>query len=145
MPENPFLSPLTPAIIMDLRASISLRGSSDGTNDRLGVPFVLYIPSDDTFALHAYGSCQAMHQDPRVLAQMIRCERSEPGFIRRVLSANEPCDVATLGPDVRARYAATQAAERARLRQQAEETDEDRWRVRRASMIDPAKISLDDL
>lgn len=145
MPENPHLEPLTPAIIMDLRISLPTRGSADGTNDRLGVPFIIYIPSDDVFCLHAYGSGQAVHADPRVLAQMIRCERAEPGFIRRVLSPEEPCTIATLAPDARARYAATQAAERARLRQQAEDTDEARWAVRRASMIDPAKISLDDL
>lgn len=143
MPSNPHLSPLTPALIMDLRTSVAFRGSADGTNDRLGVPFLVYSPSEDAFVLHAYGSAQAMHQDPRVLGQMIRCERAEPGFIRRVLSAAEPCDVATLAPDERARYAATQSQERRRLAQQREEAEEATRRF--ASHLDPAKISLDDI
>lgn len=143
MTSNPHLLPLTPPLIMDLRTSISHRGSSDGTNDRMGVPFLVYSPSEDAFILHAYGSAQAMHADPRVLGQMIRCERAEAGFIRRVLSAQEPCDIATLSPDVRARYAATQAQERARLAQQR--TDAEDALKARSRAIDPAKISLDDI
>jgi hypothetical protein len=143
MTENPHLFPLTPAVVMDLRVSMSMRGSSDGTNDRIGVPFLVYSPSEDAFVLHAYGSPQAMHADPRVLAQVMRCERAEAGFIRRILSAQEPCDVATLSPDARARYAHTQAAEAARRRLLAQEAAE--TLSRRASHIDPAKLSLDDL
>ncbi len=143
MEPNPHLLPLTPAVVMDLRASISTRGSADGTGDRLGVPFLVYSPSEDAFVLHAYGSAQAMHRDANVLGQLIRCERAEAGFIRRVLSSQEPCDVATLAPDARARYAATQASEKRRLALQAEEADE--ALRRRARAIDVSKISLDDI
>jgi hypothetical protein len=118
-----------------------VRGSVDGTNDRLGVPFIVYVPSDDAFCLHAYGSPQALHSDPRVLAQMIRCERAERGFIRRVLSPAEPCDIATLSPDRRARYAAHQAQERDR--QRAARDLAESARVSLAKHIDPAKLDLD--
>jgi len=143
MEPNPHLSPLTPAVVMALRTSITTRGSSDGTNDRMGVPFIVYVPSDDAFVLHAYGSPQAMHRDPRVLGQMMRCERAEAGFIRRVLSAQEPCDIATLAPDARARYAATQAQERARIAQQRQEAEE--AQRARARVFDASRISLDDI
>jgi hypothetical protein len=140
---NPHLSPLTPALVMDLRGSVSTRGSADGTYDRVGVPFVVYSPSEDAFVLHAYGSAQAMHKDPRVLAQVMRCERAEAGFIRRILSALEPCDVATLEPDVRARHAQHRAQEAARQRQQAEDLRAAQLARRRVE--DPSKLSLNDL
>lgn len=141
MTPNPHLIPLTPAVVMDLRASISTRGSADGTNDRLGVPFIVYSPSEDAFILHAYGSAQALHRDPCILGQLIRCERAEAGFIRRILSAQEPCDVATLSPDARARYSAARADEAARLHRQTQDFAEaSRSRTR---AIDPARIDLD--
>lgn len=142
MTSNPNLAPLTPAIVMDLRVSISYRGSADGAG-HIGVPFMVYAPAEDAFVLHAYGSAQAMHSDPLVLAQVMRCERAEAGFIRRILSAQEPCDVATLAPDERARYAATQAHERRRLAQQ--HADASDALQRRARALDVSKISLDDI
>lgn len=141
MPDNPHLSPLDPPTVMDLRTSISTRGSADGTFDRMGVPFIVYVPSEDAFVLHAYGSAQCLHSDPRVLAQVMRCERAEPGFIKRILNPQEPCDVATLGPDLRARYAAQRASDVARQRQQAEDLRD--AQLARVRVIDPAKIDLD--
>lgn len=137
------LPALTPAMVMDLRGSCAMRTSDDSTGDRMGVPFIVYIPSDDAFSLHAYGSPQAVHKDVRVLAQVIRCERAEAGFIRRILSPQEPCDVATLGPDRRARYAHAQAAAVARRRQDTEDALDARHRF--YANLDVTKLSLDDI
>ena len=141
-PSNPHLQPLTPADIMLLRASVSTR-SADGTNGSVGVPFIVYIPSDDAFALHAYGACQCVHEDPRLLAQMLRCERAEKGFIARVLSPLEPCTVAGLSPDERARFARHQANVREQQRASREAAEE--AARRRANMIDPSCINLDNI
>lgn len=142
--SEPAFYALTPTDIMALRLTCrGLRSLGGGVN--MGAPYILYVPASETFCLHAYGSPQATSLDLNVLGAMLRAERAEPGFIRRVLGSEEPCDVATLDPAARARHAAQQAAERARQRLEADDNDEARWAARRASMMDPAKISLDDL
>lgn len=141
-PLNPFVPPLTPPDVMDLRASCaSLRGLGGGVN--MNVPFILYLPADDLYCLHAYGSPQAKSANPAVLAACLRAERAEPGFIRRILDPSEPCTVATLSPDARARYA-SRVAETAALQREAAETAREAA-YRRAHVIDPARISLDDI
>lgn len=142
------LPTLTPEIILTLRASVRHR-SSDGTNDRLGVPFMVAIPSEGTFSLHAYGTCVAVHADPRVLGALMLSERIEPGFIRWVLDSKDPPDLAGLNPLERARQRSALAAESARRRQaaldQADAEREARSRLRYTPQVAVADISLDDL
>jgi hypothetical protein len=134
---------LTPADIMDLRGSCPIRGSSDGTHDRLGVPFIVAIPSDGTFALHAYGSPQAIHADPRVLGACLLAERLEPGYIARILSTEDPATLAALSPAERQRQRAQRAEETARAAAYRREQDE--AASRRMSLIDASRVSLDDI
>lgn len=142
MTDNPFVPALTPADVMDLRSTCTtLRGIYPGP--MLPHPYILYLPADDLFCLCAYGSPQAKSANPAVLAACLRAERAEAGFIRRILSSEEPCDVATLAPDARARHASLVAQEAARRRQAAQEADDRRLRL--GSHLDPAKISLDDI
>lgn len=133
---------LTPAIVMDLRLSCpSLRNLGRGVN--MGVPYILWLPADEVFCLHAYGSPQAKHPDASILGLMLKNERAEPGFIRRVLSPAEPCDAASLNPHARALYIKRRAAERASA--EAYRAEQAAALLRRASLLDPAKLTLDDL
>ena len=133
---------LTPTTILDLRASCpSLRNLGGGIN--MGVPYILYLPAEDTFCLHAYGSPQAKHADPAVLAECLRQERAEPGFIRRILSTAEPCDIASLDPAARAKHAAQRAQEAARAA--AYRQEQDAAAKRRMSLLDASRLSLDDI
>ncbi len=142
MTDNPFVPALTPADVMDLRSTCTtLRGIYPGP--LLPHPYVIYLPADDLYCLCAYGSPQATSANPAVLAACMRAERSESGFIRRILSSDEPCDVATLAPDARARHAALVAQGLAQRRQAAAEAEERRRSF--ARVIDPAKLSLDDI
>jgi len=115
----------------------------------MGVPFILYLPADDAFCLHAYGAPQAVHKDPALLAELLRQERAEPGFIRRTLDAAEPPDLATLDPAARLRQRSALAAESARQRQAALDDAEARReaasRLRYAPTVPITDISLDDL
>lgn len=136
------IPPLTPADIMDLRASITYRGSSDSTNP-LSVPFIVYGAPDGVFYLHAYGGCQCASSDPRVLGAMLAGERAEPGYIRRVLSPLTDCDTASLVPDDRVARERHRAALAATARQaEAERAEAVR---RRAHAIDVSKLDLEDL
>ncbi len=132
---------LTATHIMDMRLSMPHRGSSDGS--RLGVPFMVYSPSEDAFILHNDGAVWALHRDPRVIAQMMACERAEPGFIRRVLSTAEPCDVASLSPDERAAHVAQARTEH--LKRLAYEQDQREAVARRAAALNPTPLTLDDI
>lgn len=140
MDDNPHIPALTPANVMDLRTSITWR-VNDGTIPE--VPHIIYAASEDGFILRAYGRPMCQHRDPALLAKLLRCERAEPGFIRRILDTREPCDVATLAPDARAHQAALRAQEAARSRQLADDA-RDR-QLARVRVIDPSRISLDDL
>jgi|SRR6185312_36390 len=133
---------LTPADIMSLRTSAAtLRNLGGGVN--LGSPYILYLPADDAFCLHAYGSPQAKHADPRVLGAMLAGERAEPGYIRRVLSPLTDCDTASLAPDDRAARERHRASEAARVR--AAEAERAEAARRRAHAIDVSKLDLEDL
>lgn len=139
---------LTIADVLDLRHNAhSLRHLGGGVN--LGVPYILLIPADDVFCLHAYGSPQTTHRDARVLAECLRQERAEPGFIRRMLDATDPPDLATLNPaeraDRRKQQLAFEASMRAaaQAREEAERTAASRLRYTPQKPV--SDLSLDDL
>lgn len=127
---------LTPAEIMDLRVSCrTLRNIGGGLN--AGFPYILYIPSDEVFCVCFNGSPQAKHFDPRVLGALLSGERAEPGYIKRILSANEPCDIAAASPRMRSTYHTTHA--------QREAEEAHAASLRRLAAFNPAAISLEDL
>ncbi len=139
---------LTVSDVLTLRLSAhSLRHTGGGMDP--GFPFILYLPADDAFCLNCYGAPQAVHKDPALLAELLRQERAEPGFIRRMLSAAEPPDLATLDPAARVRQRSALAAESARQRQAALDSTEARReaaaRLRYVPAVPLTDISLDDL
>lgn len=131
---------LTPADIMDLRASLTWR-VSDGTVPE--VPHIIYSASEDGFILRAYGRPMAQHCDPAVLAECLRQERAEPGFIRRILDPREDAFMASLDPASAVSAHARLAADASRARAYREE--QDAASVRRARQLNLTKIGLEDL
>ena len=140
---------LTPADVALLRASLKRPGPSDGTFGQGIPPHIIYRPPQGgqppAWALHAYGRLEALSASPEPLLAALEREATEPGFIARLVSsALDP--EATLLPTstLTARMAAAvreaEARERARIN-----GDDAAWRKRRAQLLDPAHISLDDL
>lgn len=131
---------LTPVDVMDLRGSIMWR-VSDGTISE--IPHLLYSASEDGFILRAYGRPMAQHRDPTVLAECLRQERAEPGFIRRILDPREDAFMAALDPASAAATRTRLAADASRAREYTE--SQSREAVRRASQLNLTKIGLEDL
>ncbi len=133
---------LTTEDVLTLRASCKgLRNLGGGVD--LGTPYILFLPADGVFCLHAYGSPQAKHASAALLGLMLQNERAEPGFIRRVLSAVEPPDLASLSPAAHRAETERRAAER--RKREAYEAEQAATAARRASALDVSKLTLDDL
>ena len=152
---------LTSADIVDLRGSVRWRL----TNATLGVPehvaFICYAREDPmsqnapgyspgAFALHAYGHRQAVSDRLEVLAACLRCEASEPGFIRRIMNLSEDPNLMVLSPDLLAAQRSRRAFEAKRLREYAAEQSREEAKAAeqaraKAKALDPAKTTLDDL
>ncbi len=132
---------LTTEDVLDLRCSVRHPRIPDGTHGSLPA-FLVWLPAERAWALHHYGYTMAVGR-LEVVAACARIERSETGFIRRIMDSAEPPDVASLAPDERAAYAArTREEERRRASYAAEVAA---TAQRRASMIDVSKIELGDL
>lgn len=134
---------LTAADIVELRSSLRTRPRS--LCGDIGAPYILYLPAERAYALHAYGFVQATSPRPDPLLACLRAERADPGFIGRCMSAQWDPTHACLDPDVaKDRHAAAQRlSAELRLRSQ----DEAAERRRRGSIIqpDPLAIDLDEL
>lgn len=135
---------LSPADIMALRTSVPARVRCLDTGlGSIAVPFILYLPADDAFALHSYGLMLATSKDPAPLAECLRQERAEPGFIRRILDPREDVIHAALDPAGRKRLDAQRALARHGERIAAEEADQ--AAERRTRQLNISAITLDDL
>ena len=117
---------LTPADVMDLRASIrwSLSDRSLGPPD---IPFICFAREDrmaqnapgyapDAFVIHTEGHIRALSPRIEVLAACLRCEWAEPGFMRRIMNSNEDCHLASLNPDEAAAERSRRAFEEKAMR-----------------------------
>lgn len=132
---------LTPEAVQRLRDSVRWRLHDH--REYPAAPFIQWSESEEGWTLHAYGHIQALSKDVDPLLACCRCERHEPGFIRRILDRNEDCTLASLAPDLA-------AAERARAyeeRRRAQDAIAAREATlsRRSAQIDVTKLSLDDL
>lgn len=124
---------MTPADLTLLRASMKdiLRHSKGGAN--LDVPYILCIPADGTFCLHAYGAPQAISSDLSLLGTLMLAERLEPGYTRRVLSSATDPETALLSTPQHADRLQTHTNATAAFAQ------------RKLFAYDTSKISLNDL
>jgi hypothetical protein len=133
---------LTPADIMDLRASLKWR-TSNGESPLY--PHIIYLPADEAFLLVVDGRRMAVSKDPEVLAACLRNERAEPGYVRRVLDSTDDVQLAALNPAEAAQERSRRNAEAAALRARQEEERATQMRLRNARSVDPATFTLDDL
>lgn len=99
---------LTPADIMDLRASIRWHLTDPLTS--FEAPFICYAREDrmaqnapgyhpDAFVIHTEGHIRAISPRIEVLAACLKCEWAEPGFMKRILNPAVDCHEASLTPD----------------------------------------------
>lgn len=149
-PNVPALLPrtgLTPADIMDLRLSVRSR-IPDMLTATSVVPCIRYNSVQDTYEVHLHG--QVLCHSPRgeVVLALLRGERFEPGFVRKVLDSGYTVEEVALDGDERERSrrnrAAVEASQRART-----QLEEDEARARRlrtpAPVSAPSDLDLDDL
>jgi hypothetical protein len=130
---------LTPADIMELRASVRWRLSDQGAGGptRAGdlissIPFICYAREDrmaqnapgydpEAFVLHTQGHMRAISKRIEMLGECLRQEFAQPGFMVRVMDERENCEVALLDPASAAVLASRRRFEEAATRAYAEE------------------------
>ena len=149
---------LTPADIMDLRASVRWHLNTVVAKD-VPVPFICYARtdrsamnapgySDEAFALYAEGHLWAVSTRIEILTACLRCEYAEPGFMRRVMDPREDCALASLSPDVANAERSRRAFEAKAIREQLDEREREKQRQREASAkrrdpnFDPKQFQL---
>ena len=111
-------------------------------------PCAIYIPADHSFALIHNGYLQTRCPRIEPLAALMQGERQEREYIHRILSAEEPCDLASLAPSDRDSALSRAAEERAK--RDLYTAAQTAAAVRRAAIIPPtaaeiAALDLDDL
>lgn len=131
---------LTPADVQTLRDSIAWRAVDHA--EYPAVPFIVWSASERGYILHAYRRPMALSVDPAPLLACLRCERHEPGFIRRIMDRSEPCDLASLSPDLAAVERAKAATEARRQAEGAQARAQQAARL--AAMQQPQRLDLDD-
>lgn len=116
---------------------------SDGTD--AGFPFITFILSDRTYALHSQGRTVAVSPSPDIISACLRNERIEPGYCRRILDPLTPPDVASLSPEARLAHARQNALSADQERRYAEEQEAIRRRRFTQTHVDVNAVTLDDL
>lgn len=139
-------TPLSAAVIMDLRVSVRSRVSDPAGEGQLS-PCVRYNASLDAYELHKGGAILCWTPDLAVVAALLRGERFEPGFIGKCL---DPAYLATeLALDADAREAErrrrAQMAEDARSRVASDQEALARRNALTHQKDAPDDLSLDDL
>lgn len=144
------MTELTPTLLMALR--ITNKGLP--LKDNEGAPSGPYItlalwPGEGEYVVHSQGYAVAKSTDSGIALALLRSERIEAGFCRRVLGSSEPIDEATQSPEARARLAAQRAsdAHAARMYKASQDEAAAEARRRRAQLrpADVASIGLDQL
>lgn len=140
---------LSPVDVADLRVSVKRPGPSDGTFGQGIPPHLIYRPAQGFdgpgWELHAYGRLQAVSADPRPLLAALEREASDPAFIVRLLNpALDPETAllprATLNERMREAIREAEARERSAI-----DADDAAWRKRRVQLMDPARVTLNDI
>ena len=140
---------LTEADLMTLRLRMNRSGGliSDGVSGVLAqAPWVTYILSEHAYALHSGGFTVAITPSDDLACYLLRNERIEPGYVRRILDPSLPVDVALQPPEERRAWQAARNAEAATARLQRQEA-EDAARRRRTQLkpLDASNLSIEDL
>jgi len=150
MPPEPYR--LTEADLMDLRARMARIGFiSDGVGGVLAqAPWITFILATREYALHSDGATVAVTDRDDIACALLRNERIEQGYCRRVLDPRTDVQTALQSPEARAELSRRRNEDEARRRfaERLEREAEDEARARRRNAmarVDPTTISLDDL
>jgi len=143
---------LTEHDLLTLRARMARIGFiSDGVTGVLSqAPWFTYILATHEYALHSDGATVAVTDRDDVACALLRNERIEQGYCRRILSPHTDVQEALKSPEARAELSRRRADEAARQRfaERLAREQEDEARTRRNNAlkrVDPTTISLDDL
>jgi len=152
MSQKPEPYTLTEVDLLTLRARMARIGFiSDGVTGVLAqAPWVTYILSTHEYALHSDGATVAVTDNDDVACALLRNERIEQGYCRRILDPRTDVQVALQSPEARAEWSRrrNEDAARQRFAERLEREAEDEARTRRNNAlkrVDPTTISLDDL
>lgn len=138
---------LTPADIMDLRASVRWRLTDPISN--AGVPFICYCREDnlarnapgydpEAFAIHTQGHLRAISHRLEVLGECLRQEWARPGFMIDIMDSRLDCTQALLDPASQEALRSRQAWEAKAAREYAAEEARRVSASRRATPKPPA-------
>lgn len=140
---------LSEADLMTLRVRMNRSGGliSDGVTGVLAqAPWVTYILSEHAYALHSGGFTVAITPSDDLACYLLRNERIEPGYVRRILDPALPVDVALQPPEDRRAWQAARNAEAATARQQRAEAEEQARRRRtQLKPLDASDLTIEDL
>lgn len=143
---------LTPSIAQSLRDSLKRPQPSDGTFS-LGLgAFIIYRPRDAQglpqrlpWLLHAYGHPIAAAGAPEPLLACLEREATEPGFIARLCDSRIDIETALLDSELFAQRMMRAAIESQQAAADIDAAADAAWRTRRVQLLDPTRVSLDDL
>lgn len=137
---------LTPALVLELRASIRWRIADGSVRPE---PHLIYSPSMERYIMWCDGRPQCAHEDIAPLAYLLKAERAEPGFTARMLSTEFDPETTSLEPVERAKRMAAareaRAIDRQRQLDAIEEERARRARLRNVPAESVADINLDTL
>lgn len=147
MPAQPLARPgLTPADVMDLR--ISARSHIPDLQGAVQIaPCVRFNSTLDAYELHHGGNVLCWSHSGEVVLALLRAERYEPGYVRRVLDSTYTIEEAARDADEAERSRRQRSASDAQVRFAARQAEE-AARAQRAPTVPQSAIdalSLDDL
>lgn len=137
---------LSSADILDLRVSVRTRAPDIGAASA-SVPCVRFNSTLDGYELHAGGNVLCWSRDLGIVAALLRGERFEPGFIRRVLDPAYLPGELSLNADAREEARRRRSAQDVQAREREEATAQ--ARLARNRVLTPKEapedLSIDDL
>lgn len=119
---------LTPALVLELRASIRWRVASGSIRPEA---HIVLLPAEGKFAVWTDGRPQCAHADPAVCGYLLQAERAQPGFVAAILDTRTDPETACLEPVERAARLAAQRESAARIRAREAEDDAQRREANR--------------
>lgn len=127
-----------------LRSSGFVRDGSEGV--MLAAPWVTYLLASHEYVLHNQGYVIAITPSDDVACYLLRNERIEPGYVRRILDPALPIDVALEPPEERRAWTVQQNANAATARAQRD-ADALAAQRRRTQLqpLDASGMSIEDL
>jgi hypothetical protein len=144
---------------MALRESVRWR-LTDTTGGPDTAPYIIYAREDrmaqnapgydpDAFVLHTQGHMRAISPRLEVLAECLRQEWAQPGFVTSILNPRQDCHVASLDPASAEALRSRQAFDAKAAREFAREEEARKAALARRTPkpppVDPRSLSAEDI